>query len=77
MTPEQRRQRAQIAARTRWAHQDGHQGTQAARDRFLERFLDEVDPDRRLPLEVREKRAENAKRVYFQAMARNRHAKAS
>lgn len=73
LTPSQRSQRARLAATSRWAKQDPSAGTQAAREAFLQRFVDEVDPDRVLPVAERERRAESAKRAHFQRMAYQRH----
>ena len=69
LTSAQRSQRARIAARSRWAKQDGSAGTQAARDAFLARFETEVDPEGLLPVAERVKRAESARRAYFQRLA--------
>ena len=75
LTASQRTQRARLAARARWAKDDGSKGTQAARDTFLARFDDEVDPHRELAPDERAKRAESARRAYFQRLAFNRHPK--
>lgn len=75
LTPSQRSQRARIAARARWAQQDGSTGTQAARDTFLARFERQVDPDGLLDPVERARRAESAKREHFQRMAYRRHRK--
>ena len=65
-----RLQIAKIAAHTSWANTpDPTARTQPARDAFLKRFEDEVDPERRLSPEVRAKRAESAKKAYFAQMA--------
>lgn len=77
LTARQRTQRARIAARAKWAQHDGSQGTQAARETFLARFERQVDPNHELAPEERAKRAESAKRAYFQRMAYARHRKAS
>lgn len=73
LTPSQRTQRARLAARSRWAKTDGSQGTQAARDAFMARFELEVDPDGVLAPDERAKRAESARRAYFQRLAFDRH----
>jgi len=44
--------------------------TQPGRDKFLERFEREVDPDNTLPAEERRQRAEHAKRAYMLRLAR-------
>lgn len=64
-----RSQTARLAAYSKWAHTDAREGTQAARDAFLRRFLDEVDPDRELPEAERQRRAEAARRAYFTRLA--------
>lgn len=69
LTDAQRSQRARMAAHARWSKGDRAEGTQAARDAFLARFEQQVDPGGVLdPLE-RAKRAESAKRAHFQGMA--------
>lgn len=73
LTPSQRSQRARLAATSRWSKEDGSAGTQAARSAFLDRFEREVDPDGVLPPEERARRAEAAKRAYFQRLAFARH----
>ena len=73
LTASQRSQRARIAANTRWSRQDGHQGTQAARSAFMDRFEQLVDPDGVLDPATRERHAAAARRAYFQRMAYQRH----
>lgn len=68
-TPAQRRLQAQLAAHARWSKSDPVAGTAAARAKFLERFIDEVDPDRTLPEKERVRRAESARRAYFTRLA--------
>ena len=66
MTPAQRRARARHAALIQWSKTDDWTArTQPARDAFLRRFEDQVDPGRRLDPEQRAKMAERAKRAYF------------
>lgn len=72
LTASQRSQRAKIAASARWAKGDRVAGTQAARDAFMARFEDEVDPERVLPVSERARRAESARRAHFQRMAFDR-----
>lgn len=43
--------------------------TRNAREKFLQRFEDMVDPERALPEDERHRRAEYAKRAYFAEMA--------
>lgn len=68
--PERRRAIAREAALVRWSREDAREGTRAARAAFLDRFVDEVDPNRTLPLHERLRRAERAKRAYFSALRR-------
>lgn len=74
LTPEQRSQRARVAALARWSRQDGHQGTQAARETFLDSFARKVDPNGELDPAERERRATAARREHFTRMAMRRHA---
>lgn len=68
---EERRLLATAGAHTSWAKtEDWSARTQPARDAFNQRFYDEVDPDGVLPPEVREKRAESARKAYFLTLSR-------
>ena len=58
-------QRSRAAAHRLHATHDSRELTAAGRKKFLDRFLDEVDPERRLPEPERIRRAEHAKRAYF------------
>jgi len=70
LTPEQRRLRAQLAAHTRWAAEsDRSAATRKAREKFSERFENEVDPERTLAPAERARRAEHARRAYFTRLA--------
>ncbi len=69
LSPAERTLRARIAANAKWAHTDPVAGTAKARAKFLESFLDEVDPDRVLPEAERLRRAENARAAHFTRMA--------
>ena len=64
-SPEERSTNARIAAHSLHAQRDGRELTQVARDRFLARFEEQVDPDRQLDPEERRKRAEHARTAYF------------
>lgn len=69
-TPEVRHLSASVAANSRWASElDRSKATLPARAAFNQRFLDEVDPDRKLSHDERAKRAANAKRAYYQRLA--------
>ncbi len=64
--------RARIAACEKWAQTDPVAGTAAARRAGpgqLPYWLDKVDPTGSLPLAERTRRAELAKRAYFQRLA--------
>jgi hypothetical protein len=67
LTPEQRVLRARGAAHSQ--HAQGKTNTQPARDAFLERFLDEVDPDRALPESERARRADHARKASMTRLA--------
>jgi hypothetical protein len=70
MTPEQRRLRAQIAAHEMWANcDDPTSQTAPARAAFMERFDREVDPAGTLTPDERARRAEHARKAYFQRLA--------
>ncbi|MDT5125623.1 MAG: hypothetical protein QOH54_1267 [Mycobacterium sp.] len=75
LTPEQRKQRAQIAANVRWSKSDAETRlttTQAGRDAANQRFIDMVDPQRKLGEAERAKLVKNARAAYFQKLAFNR-----
>lgn len=60
-----------IAAEVSWSRTYDRAGrTRAARQKFLERFEHEVDPDGTLPPEERRRRAEHAKRAYMLRLAK-------
>lgn len=63
------RTRARLGAFAQHAAYDTRETTQAAREAFARRFEREVDPDGVLPLPERARRAEAAKRAYFQRLA--------
>lgn len=69
LTPEQRSMRARMAAHAMHAQHDTRQTSANGRAAFLRRFLDEVDPDRQLPDAERQRRAEQARKAYFQRLA--------
>jgi hypothetical protein len=76
MTPEERRSkerrsRARLAAVVQWSKTpDWSARTQAARDGFMSRFEDQVDPERRLDPATRARMAEQARRAYFIRLGR-------
>lgn len=69
LTPEERTQRARLAALTRWSQEDPGPTMAHARQAFLDRFLDDVDPDRVLPEAERLRRAESARRAFYTRLA--------
>ncbi len=61
----------QIAAEISWSRtEDRSARTWPARQKFLQRFEREVDPDGKLPPDERHRRAEHAKRAYMLKLAK-------
>lgn len=77
LSPAERSLRGRMGAYALHARYDPRQTTAAARDAFLRRFVDEVDPDRVLPESERLRRAASARKAYFTRLAylasRRRH----
>ncbi len=69
LSPEERSQRARLAAHARWARTDARQATQPGRDAFMARFEREVDPDGTLDPVERLRRAGHARTAYFLRMS--------
>ncbi|MEV6226880.1 hypothetical protein AB0L88_03165 [Saccharopolyspora shandongensis] len=70
MTPEQRALRSRIGAHVSWANTgDRSARTAPARQKFLDRFEREVDPDGVLPAQERARRADHARKAYFARLA--------
>ena len=69
LSPTERTLRARIAAHALHAQVDSREHTTPARQAFLRRFVDEVDPDRVLPEAERTRRAEQARKSYFTRLA--------
>jgi hypothetical protein len=69
LTPSERSLRARLAAHASHAKYDSKERTRAARDKFDERFIDEVDPDRTLTEVERMRRAGHARKAYFTSLA--------
>ena len=67
LTPQLRFMRARIAAHAQ--HAQGKTNTGPARAAFEQKFLDEVDPERRLSEAERRKRASHARKLHFQRLA--------
>jgi hypothetical protein len=62
---------ARIAAEISWSRTvDPSARTRAGREKFLQRFEREVDPEGVLPSEERSRRAEHAKRAYMLQLAK-------
>ena len=77
LSPAQRTMRARIAAHKLHATHDSRKLTENGRRKFMNRFLDEVDPDRTLPKAERERRAGHARSAYFAQLALRRSKSAS
>jgi hypothetical protein len=69
LTPEQRSQRARIAALTRWSREDPKAHAERMQEGLMDRFRREVDPDGALPEAERERRATAARRAHMQRLA--------
>ncbi len=69
LTPEILRLRGRVGAYVQHSRHDPRETTSAARARFLQRFEDEVDPDRTLPEAERLRRAEAARKAFFTRLA--------
>lgn len=69
-TPAERQLLARLAAHERWAREpDPTAATRPAREAFAARFEREADPDSKLPLEERARRAHHLRRAYFVRLA--------
>jgi hypothetical protein len=69
LTPAERSLRGRIGAYLMHARNDPRDTTRAARAAFAQRFMDQVDPHRRLPEPERLRRAEAARRAHFTRLA--------
>ena len=70
LTPSERSLRARIASDTSWANtSDPSARTAPGRSAFLARFEDQVDPDRVLSPEERDRRAQHALRAHMTRLA--------
>jgi hypothetical protein len=69
LSPSQRSLRAQIAANARWSREDRTTASDRQRQVILRRFEDQVDPDRKLSAEERDKRARNALAAHMARLA--------
>lgn len=71
--PRERALRARVAAFSLHARYDPRQTTAKARATFASSFERLVDPDRKLPLAERLRRAEAARRAHYARLARLSH----
>jgi hypothetical protein len=69
LTPSERVLRARLAAHVSHSRHDPKERTRAARHKFDERFVNEVDPNRVLPQAERDRRAGHARKAYFTRLA--------
>lgn len=65
LSPEQRTLRARAAAYARWSREDPAEQSAILRRGFMAKFVNEVDPDRKLPEAERLRRAESAMRSHM------------
>ena len=70
LSPAEATLRAKIGAHASWKNTtDRTARTAKGRAAFEQRFLDEVDPDRTLPEDERNRRAEQARKEYYTRLA--------
>jgi len=69
VNPSERILRARLGAYTLHSRYDTRETTAAARAAFMDRFEREVDPDGRLSVEERQRRAAAARKAYFTRLA--------
>lgn len=69
LTPEQRSQRARIAAHSRWSREDPIPTAIRGQAGLTARFEREIDPDGILPPAERARRAEHARKAHFARLA--------
>lgn len=72
ITDDERSLRATAAAHAMHAEHDRRATTAKARSTFMQRFEDQVDPDRTLPEDERLRRAESARKAHFASLAYKR-----
>ncbi|MFQ6026631.1 MAG: hypothetical protein ACE5Q6_03855 [Dehalococcoidia bacterium] len=75
MSPSERSIRARIGALS--LHAQGRTNTAPARAKFMEKFIDQIDPKRVLPEPERLRRAELARKAYFSKLALRRGKKSA
>lgn len=69
LTPSERALRARLAAHALHSQYDSRDLTAPARSAFLKRFEDEVDPDRILSEDERQRRAAHARKAHMHRLA--------
>ena len=69
LTPSERSLRARLAAHALHAQYDSRELTRPGRDKFEQRFIEEVDPERMLPEAERQRRVDHARKAYFTRLA--------
>jgi hypothetical protein len=69
LSPAERILRARLAAHSLHAQVNSRDHTKPARRAFMDRFEDQVDPNRVLPNAERQRRVEQAKKAYFTRLA--------
>jgi hypothetical protein len=69
MLPKTKNLPQQIAANTRWSKEDPTRQGEILRAGLERRFLDEVDPNRELSDGERIRRAESARKAFYQRLA--------
>jgi hypothetical protein len=73
LSPEEKSLIGKLGAETLWSKTvDRTALTQPARDAVFQRFRDQVDPNRILPADVRERLAHHAQRAHMHRLAHNR-----
>lgn len=69
LTPEQRSQRARLAALTRWSKEDPSANAARGQAGLLAKFEQQVDPNNELPAPERQRRAQAARRAHMISLA--------
>jgi hypothetical protein len=69
MLPKTKSLPQQIAANIRWSKEDPTRQGEILRAGLERRFIDEVDPTRELPEAERIRRAESARKAFYQRLA--------
>ncbi len=67
--PTDRTLAARIAANTRWSREDPTEQGRRMRAGLEQRFFREVDPNNELPEAERHRRAQSARKAYYQRLA--------